>query len=189
MAQTILAGDTSGTVTLQAPAVAGSTVITLPATTGTAVVTGSTATVSQSMLAANVAGNGPAFSAYQSSAQTISAATTTKVQFQTKVFDTNINFDNSANYRFTPTVAGYYQVVSNIYVGNTAQASQLSVYKNGTIYQSSPYFVSNGVGVSGLVFLNGSTDYIEIYAYLLTGGTLSANSYNTYFQAAMARAA
>ncbi len=34
MSQLIIAGDTSGTVTLQAPAVAGTTVLTLPATTG-----------------------------------------------------------------------------------------------------------------------------------------------------------
>jgi len=34
MSQVIIAGDTSGTITLQAPAVSGSTVLTLPATTG-----------------------------------------------------------------------------------------------------------------------------------------------------------
>jgi hypothetical protein len=35
MSQVIIAGDTSGTITLQAPAVAGSTTLTLPATTAT----------------------------------------------------------------------------------------------------------------------------------------------------------
>jgi len=35
MSQVIIAGDTSGTITLQAPAVAGSSVLTLPATTAT----------------------------------------------------------------------------------------------------------------------------------------------------------
>ena len=35
MSQVIIAGDTSGTITLQAPAVSGSTVLTLPATTAT----------------------------------------------------------------------------------------------------------------------------------------------------------
>jgi hypothetical protein len=34
MSQVIIAGDTSGTITLQAPAVSGSTTLTLPATTG-----------------------------------------------------------------------------------------------------------------------------------------------------------
>ena len=35
MSQVIIAGDTSGTITLQAPAVSGSSVLTLPATTAT----------------------------------------------------------------------------------------------------------------------------------------------------------
>lgn len=34
MSAVVIAGDTSGTITLQAPAVSGSTVITLPAATG-----------------------------------------------------------------------------------------------------------------------------------------------------------
>jgi hypothetical protein len=57
-----------------------------------------------------VSGNMPAFSAYQSSGQTLSSATATKLNFQTEEFDTNNNFDSTTNMRFTPTVAGYYQV-------------------------------------------------------------------------------
>jgi hypothetical protein len=45
MASLIVAGDTSGTVTLQAPAIAGSTVLTLPTTSGTIVTTGGGASV------------------------------------------------------------------------------------------------------------------------------------------------
>lgn len=45
MASLIVAGDTSGTVTLQAPAVAGSTVLTLPTTSGTIVTTAGGSTV------------------------------------------------------------------------------------------------------------------------------------------------
>lgn len=45
MASLIVAGDTSGTVTLQAPGIAGSTVLTLPTTSGTIVTTGGGASV------------------------------------------------------------------------------------------------------------------------------------------------
>jgi di/tripeptidase len=38
MSQVIIAGDTSGTITLQAPAVSGSTTLTLPAATGNVLV-------------------------------------------------------------------------------------------------------------------------------------------------------
>ena len=45
MASVVIAGDTSGTVTLQAPAIAGSTVLTLPTTSGTIVTTAGGSTV------------------------------------------------------------------------------------------------------------------------------------------------
>ena len=71
------------------------------------------ASIPQAALAAGVAGNGPAFSAYQSTQQTgISSATFTKVNFQTEEFDTNSNFASST---FTPTIAGYYQINSVIW--------------------------------------------------------------------------
>jgi len=45
MASLVVAGDTSGSVTLSAPSVSGSTVLTLPTTTGTLVVTGGAQTI------------------------------------------------------------------------------------------------------------------------------------------------
>jgi hypothetical protein len=44
MSSLVIAGDTSGSVTLQAPAISGSTVLTLPSTTGTIVTASGTAT-------------------------------------------------------------------------------------------------------------------------------------------------
>ena len=45
MSSIVVAGDTSGSVTLQAPAVSGSTVLTLPAVSGTVITTGTTGQV------------------------------------------------------------------------------------------------------------------------------------------------
>ena len=50
----VLQGSTSGSITLQEPAVAGSTVLDLPATSGTLITTGSSAAITQSMLATSV---------------------------------------------------------------------------------------------------------------------------------------
>jgi hypothetical protein len=193
MSGVIIAGDVSGTVTLQAPSAAGSTVINLPATSGTAVVTGSTAQVSQTMLAANVAGNGPAFSAYASGTTSVPNATNTKVLFAAEEFDTNNNFASST---FTPTVAGYYQINANIYLGNSTGAAELLMYKNGSLYKAGPFTpaitgVGAVVGVSAIVYCNGSTDYIDIYAYQTSGtsSTVAALQAYTYFQASMARSA
>jgi hypothetical protein len=148
--------------------------------------------VTQSYIGNNVAGTGPAFSAYQSSAQTISTGVTTKLQFQTKEFDTANCFDNVTNYRFTPNVAGYYQVSGGLQLATSACVLTMYFHKNGSAYKQ--FLSTNSANVSGgygsvLVYLNGTTDYVELYAHLSTGQALNAQSYYVYFQGAMVRAA
>ena len=146
-------------------------------------------------------GVAPTFSAYQSSAQSITGSTFTKVQFQTKssaglAWDTNNNYDNVTNYRFTPTVAGYYQINSVINFPQTNGTNLLSIYKNGTEYKRGvqSFLVATtgggmlGLNVSGLVYCNGSTDYIEIFAYIGATQTLVASTL-TYFDGCLVRGA
>ena len=95
-----------GSVTLDVPSTASNFTATIPANTGTVVTTGSTGVVTQTMLAGSVAGNGPAFSAYRSTNQAAANNTFTKIQPNVEEFDTNSNYDNTTNYRFTPSVAG-----------------------------------------------------------------------------------
>jgi hypothetical protein len=149
------------------------------------------ASVQQTYLASGVAGTGPAFSAYQSSAQSITSNTYTKINLQTEEFDTNNNFDSTTNYRFTPTVAGYYQVNAEVYPNTTTSLSFTAIYKNGANYKTVQNSAANvGAFCSCLVYLNGSTDYIELYGYF-TGTTpqIYASSVYTFFQASMVRAA
>ena len=132
----------------------------------------------------------PAFSAYQSSAQSPSGGTFTKVQYQTKEFDTNNNFDSTTNYRFTPTVAGYYQINGAVKYGNNGEVV-LAIYKNGTAYK---WGLDNLYGyastVSCVMNFNGSTDYIELYVYIGTGGSsTTAASTQTWFNGCMVRSA
>jgi len=163
MSSVVISGDTSGAITLAAPAVSGTNTATLPAATGTVM----------------VSGNMPAFAAYLSANQSgISSATATKITFDTEVFDTNNNF---ASNRFTPTVAGYYQI--NAYCAFTASVSSTdlfcAIYKNGTSYRLGTYISRTAVGndgdttVSDILYMNGSTDYIEIYGYIVGTGTLA----------------
>jgi hypothetical protein len=156
-------GSTSGTINLVATATAGSNTATLPAATGTVM----------------VSGNMPAFSAYQNNpSQSISASTYTKIQLNTEDFDTANAFDSSTNYRFTPQVAGYYQISGQIFYSSSILArTTVFIYKNGSQYRSGsavPQNGSNNVGnsISCLVYLNGSTDYIELYAYVGAATTL-----------------
>jgi len=195
MASIVVNGDTSGAVTLSAPAVAGTVTMTLPSANGTVVTTGSTAVVSQAMLATNVAGNGPAFGAYLGSNQTgLSSGVFNKIQFNTEDFDTSNYFD-STTHRFTPLVAGYYQINASACLegSTTIQRLLIVVYKNGVGFlrggdmQTSGSFI---VTVSGLIYMNGSTDYLEIYAYTEgTGLLFSTVNRSSSFSAFLARGA
>ena len=196
MSSVVVNGDTSGAVTLSAPAVAGTVTVTLPAASGTMLTTASTAVVTQAMLSTNVAGNGPAFSVYLGSSQTITSATYTKVQLNTERFDTNNNFASS---RFTPTIAGYYQVSGQTSFGGYSSTglSFPAIYKNGSRFKDGgacPFDASDGqyANVSCLIYLNGSTDYIELYVFQRSLSTRDLNvgdAARVYFTAAMIRSA
>ncbi len=121
--------------------------------------------------------NYPAFQAYLSANQNLSDATVTKVQFDTEIFDTDNAYDNSTNYRFTPQVAGKYFVFSFMEGDGTGtnktERVQLYIYKNGAnagMIQNFPNTAaeSNNVGlaINSVLDMNGSTDYIEIFAYV-----------------------
>ena len=151
--------------------------------------------ITQSKLATGVVGNGPSFSVYRSGTQSFSNSVFTKVQFNAEDWDTNFCYDNSTNYRFTPNVAGYYHVSLSLSWGFTSGGvSFAALYKNGSAWKYGPLQPATGSGCIGnltaLVYLNGTTDYIEAYAYQNQGtNNISTGSGETYFQASMVRAA
>ena len=178
MSSISILGDTSGSVLLQAPAVSGSTTITMPAATGTMM----------------VSGNMPTFYAYAGSTTLLINGTFTKVTFDTEVFDTNNNFASS---RFTPTVAGYYQLNSTVTIQATGSFYMLnSVFKNGSSFAegciaSGNASAYNRGSVSTIVYANGTTDYFEIYSAMNCGSntnTLNSQA-STYFNGCLLRAA
>ena len=121
--------------------------------------------------------SGPAFSAYRTSSnQSFSANTYTKVQFNGENFDTANAFDSTTNYRFTPATAGYYQININLYMSSTAATNvpmNILIYKNGTSFVSSEFTANsgayNGGALSSVIYLNGSSDYIEGYIWQNSG--------------------
>ena len=135
---------------------------------------GDTITVPTGVTVAGGLSNTPAFEAHLSGKQSISDNTITKVQCNTEIYDTGAMYDNSTNYRFTPTVAGKYFVYGTIcsFAGDAANELNMSrvyIYKNGSIYkdQYSDYSGSpiySKADFSGTVVdMNGSTDYVELY--------------------------
>ena len=171
----------TGVVTLASPVTNTNRTLTLRDVTATLL---STATP-------GVPVNGPAFSAYASATTSVSNATYTKVLFATELFDTNSNFASST---FTPTVAGYYQVNANIGFPVTS-GTILALYKNGSIYCKVSSDGTSGVldangHIAALIYCNGSTDYIDVYAYSNGNGTTTVSlGTTTLFSGAMVRAA
>lgn len=166
------------------------------------------ATIVQADLADNVAGNGPAFSAYITSAQTITSGVTTLAQFGTEVFDTNSRFNNTGSavggipaYAFMPNIAGYYQINWSLYVvidGGTGANLRSYLQKNGSFFinGSFPYNVTLSDLIttgSAVVYFDGVTDYVQVYgaALFLNSGTpkLSSGQTNSTFSGALVRAA
>jgi hypothetical protein len=155
------------------------------------------ATITQPDLATGVAGTGPAFSAYVNTNQNITAATFTKVQLNAKLFDTASAFEQNTNYRFQPTAAGYYQFSGNLYFSSTVSVTTAYIiaYKNGS---SASYGSNNSAtnttmmsSFASLIYLNGSTDYVELYTYVTGSGTITiiSGSSLSYLTGSLVRAA
>jgi len=129
----------------------------------------------------------PGFKAYQTIAQT------TSVFQELYKFDTlDVTFDNTfynntetnkvvnsrtiPPYAFMPNIAGYYMI------GATSRAlvndgeNTIIIYKNGSAYANgSDTLISSGANysstVSTLVYLNGSTDFVQAYLFTEVGTT------------------
>jgi hypothetical protein len=138
----------------------------------------------------------PAFRASASAVQSLTNQTNTKITLDVKLFDTNNNFASS---RFTPTVAGYYLFAGQVSTNTTTNNVPLyvQIMKNGSSVGSNigvgTASSSTGCHITSLVYMNGSTDYVELYAQPNNG---TANTLITtfatydalYFQGILVRA-
>jgi len=163
----------TGTLTIAAPNTSTDRTLTLPDETGT--VLSSTSNVS-----VQATQNIPAFQA-KAASQVISNNTWTKITFSTEVLDTDGWYDNSTNYRFTPQIAGWYQI-NFLVQGYYASSGQWigALYKNGSALIKGPvinYTSSSEAGSSlaCIVQFNGSTDYVEVYVQQSSGGNVNVD--------------
>lgn len=189
MSKVQLAGNVSGTGIFQIAAPNSNTdrVLTLPDNTGTLLSSASTI----------IQNGGPAFSAYKSGNQTISSATDTKLTFDLEEFDTASCYNTSTS-QFTPNVAGYYQVNFECDMGGVSTTGGIiSIRKNGSGARRGqgvlgPSMSEQYLCGSAIVYMNGTTDYLEVYAYGIAASSITiygASTLYSYFQAFLARAA
>lgn len=137
----------------------------------------------------SIATAGPAFSAVKAAVQSITS-TPAKLVYATEEFDTNSCYDTT-NSRFTPNVPGYYQINAAWGSSGSNSGNSIAVRKNGVesrvgIYTSTIQAAAV-VTVSAIVYLNGSTDYVEIYGSNVTTMNSTSDPGTNYFQGFLAR--
>lgn len=123
-----------------------------------------------------VSQTGPSFSAYRSgSVQIVANNIITEVVFNAELWDTDSAY-NTSNGRFTPQLAGKYQINAGLILqsdGTDIQVGIIIIYKNGAEYKrGAELFAPTGLTqilgpvVSCLVDMNGTTDYISVWCYI-----------------------
>lgn len=133
-------------------------------------------------VAGDVVGQAQVFRAYLS-APFSKSATWEKIPFNATYFNTLQGTFDTANNRFTASRSGYYQVgVSGFSTASSASGERygFALFKNG-----SQETISGGnysavdtpfASLNTIVYMNGTTDYIEIHMYSAIAATLSAGA-------------
>jgi len=182
MASSISAGTTSGTALVHTADTTGA--LELKTNNGTVAVTidaSQNVTLAKGLTVGATAA--PSFSAYATANQSLTTSVSTKVILNAEEWDTASAFDSTTNYRFTPAVAGYYHFDAMCRVTSATAMTDtwIALYKNGAVYKRSMEFgnanvMTNGqIVLSEMAYMNGSTDYIELYV-LIAGTSTSLDN-------------
>tara|TARA_R100000657_G_C4546274_1_gene20747 strand:- start:40 stop:486 length:447 start_codon:yes stop_codon:yes gene_type:complete len=125
--------------------------------------------------------NKPAFSATLSSNQSLTTNTSTKVIFNTEVFDTDSAYDTSTG-RFTCPKDGKYLFTSTVSMSSNFTYVQLDFYKNGSKFYRGAAVRNDtsATTVTALIDLSAS-DYIEVFCRQSSTNDAEGNVTHTHF--------
>ncbi len=102
-----------------------------------------------------------------SGGQSLSGGAPTKAALDGETFDINNEYDKTTNYRYTASVAGYYQVNASLTFYNASVVGFIEIWKNGTVAARNKC-EAPGAGayasasISDIIYL-AINDYIELY--------------------------
>lgn len=119
------------------------------------------------------------------------------VPFGVKEFDPYNWFDSAGGtYRFAPKIAGYYRCTSVVVVNGVTGTAEVDIYlrKNGTGAGATGTFAGDvtpsipagwaAPKASGIVYLNGTTDYVDVVVWAPSAGLMRGTSAQyPYFEA------
>lgn len=132
-------------------------------------------------------GSWPIFSVHNNAVGvTLTASAWTKLTWSSEEFDVGATF---ASNKFTPAIAGYYQLNFSVYVAGlvAGKLAQVAVYKNGTVHKVGGYQYQQTTGdmaMNGSVVVSSDADdYFEIFVYHndTVDRNTSGSAENTYF--------
>jgi len=143
---------------------------------------------------------GGAFRAYLGSSQTLVNGVIAKLNINTKDFDELNEFDSTTNYRYQPTIAGYYLIGGSFGVTNMDAEGAIVSYiaKNSSLHSQLGQQYSNNTSTadpatngSALLYLNGTTDYVDMWGLVQdsTTPTIDIDPDETYFWGYLVRKA
>ena len=140
-----LTGDTSGEITISAPAVAGTNTLTLPASTSTIATT------------ADLPTNTPYFVARLGSTQTATDNAFTKAEFDSIIFESTSSGFDTTNHKFVVPSGqgGIYQIEANLNIESTVDTTMVNCYIR-------PYL--NGVADSPLAVNDFRANYVRKFS-------------------------
>lgn len=144
----------------------------------------------------SASGPAPVFSAYLSGTQSVNSSTTpTLISLDAEEFDTNSTF-NTGTYRHVPNIAGYYQYTGRVHFVSAASGlCGAALWKNGASFKLGQYVPLNsgssmGCVAAALIYMNGTTDYVDLRGFQTSGGAINvgaSNAFNTYLQGVLVR--
>jgi len=122
----------------------------------------------------------------KSGTQAIGVTTAVKITFETADWDTHGYWD-ATNNRYTPLdFSGYYRVSAKVSFEPqtvTVASRRCAIYKNGAEYSSVVLPQATTLRLVGLstdlVYLNGATDFVEVFVICAETCTIEAESYRT----------
>ena len=175
MSKVVIAGNASGTgvYTLEAPNGNTDRTLVLPDEAGTVLTSASPVVLPKGTYA---------FRVNTTTAMTNTAYAVVKVPFNLINYDYSNGF-NTTNNRFQPDKAGIYSFSVSIRYSSGFSRFLLHLYKNGAETVS---LLDHGAGAyavngTGSLYLNGSTDYVEVYQQTDTTTALQTASSSTWF--------
>ncbi len=132
--------------------------------------------------------NRSVFRTYLNASQSLSANTRTKINIDTKEFDTNNEFDTSSG-KFTPKRAGKYSLTASCYFGGLAAWEWwlVAIRKNWTSATVGSYSMNWGSSymgstVTSIVDANWTSDYFESYCRINKAISIYPWDGYTYFE-------